>query len=75
MTKGKLIAIINSMAQIDMPYTALSLCFSKAQEKNKGQVLTGCCPNAVYTMGLFKIGNLIKAKDDAAFSLVPRLPA
>jgi hypothetical protein len=26
-------------------------------------------------MGLFKIGNLIKAKDDAAFSLVPRLPA
>ncbi len=34
---------------------------------------TGCCPNAIYAMGLCKIGNLIKAKGDAAFSLVPRL--
>ncbi len=42
---------------------------------NKCHMSTVCCPNAIYTMGLFKIGSLIKAKDDAAFSLVPRLPA
>ncbi len=34
--------------------------------------MAGCCPNAIYAMGLCKIDNLIKAKGDAAFSLVPR---